>query len=789
MIFDENKIIAQAYMSMLGEKKMDPVGKEDGDIDNDGDKDKSDAYLHARRKAISTSVKKEGIDIEMPKKSSMGKELEKDEDEMDGEDDEDDVKSKSMKVKNKTTDKENGQVNELSNDTLTRYSNSARGQARHSMAKLGGATSKGEVDKLSSTMTKRLKGNAVASRKMNTESVEELDELSIKKLLTYRSKATEKLGSDPAKDAKRKAGIGASGMKVKAKLKNEEVESIDEISDKTKKTYVNAAALDAARLGNTLGRLQGIASTGSQKIIGDKITNRLTGIKRATSKMAEEVEELDELSKKTLGSYVKAAAKDAEQAGQDQEYHGHENDYARGRKRQRGISKAVDRLTKEEVELDEANAMQMASAIEAYAKKHGGIDKDDMMKVASMLKKGDMKGAVKYTKTLDTDPRDFLLSKMGMTEAFQDDDKMNWDAWKQKAKQHGAVKFVDTDNKTIAYDKNKKQVSSITWSSKKKGMAEASNPPFDMPYKKAEEPKKDKSGAVHSPMSRVKHLARQAMKNQMKEQHNIEITDYQADALIEAAGLQEISKATLGSYVKKAKTSAIGASQVAGMGRNIVGQKSVDKAEKKVQKRAKGINKAVDRLTKEDVDQIDELSKSTMRRYVNKSASDLAKTSMELGGSYAKGSGDSVSQNKMLDKMVSRKKGISKATERMAKESYEWDWNAIFEASDEEIDSLIEQLDGEELESFIEEFDSIDEGSYQSSTGSRQPMNANGQETLEPRAEADKAFSNAHKVVTAIADHPYKYNQHASQKPQATKRPGDERNSEPKKTLSDIRKR
>jgi hypothetical protein len=41
----------------LPEKKkmkegMDPVGKEDGDIDNDGDKDKSDKYLAARRKKI-----------------------------------------------------------------------------------------------------------------------------------------------------------------------------------------------------------------------------------------------------------------------------------------------------------------------------------------------------------------------------------------------------------------------------------------------------------------------------------------------------------------------------------------------------------------------------------------------------------------------------------------------------------------------------------------------------------------------------------------------------------------
>jgi hypothetical protein len=50
--------------------------------------------------------------------------------------------------------------------------------------------------------------------------------------------------------------------------------------------------------------------------------------------------------------------------------------------------------------------------IEAYAKKHGGIDKNDMLKVASMLKKGDKAGAVKFTMNLDTDPRDLLLKMM-----------------------------------------------------------------------------------------------------------------------------------------------------------------------------------------------------------------------------------------------------------------------------------------------------------------------------------------------------------------------------------------
>jgi len=39
---------------------LDPVGKEDGDVDNDGDKDSSDKYLQARRDAIGKAMKKEG---------------------------------------------------------------------------------------------------------------------------------------------------------------------------------------------------------------------------------------------------------------------------------------------------------------------------------------------------------------------------------------------------------------------------------------------------------------------------------------------------------------------------------------------------------------------------------------------------------------------------------------------------------------------------------------------------------------------------------------------------------
>ena len=49
-----------AYASIYEKKHMDPVGQEDGDIDNDGDKDSSDDYLMNRRKAIGKAMGKKG---------------------------------------------------------------------------------------------------------------------------------------------------------------------------------------------------------------------------------------------------------------------------------------------------------------------------------------------------------------------------------------------------------------------------------------------------------------------------------------------------------------------------------------------------------------------------------------------------------------------------------------------------------------------------------------------------------------------------------------------------------
>jgi hypothetical protein len=85
-----------------------------------------------------------------------------------------------------------------------------------------------------------------------------------------------------------------------------------------------------------------------------------------------------------------------------------------------GVSKAFGvktaKIVKEETELDEGQLKDMlaqAGDIEYYAKRSGGIDKKDMMKAASLLKKGNKSGALNFVSKLDTSPREKILDLMG----------------------------------------------------------------------------------------------------------------------------------------------------------------------------------------------------------------------------------------------------------------------------------------------------------------------------------------------------------------------------------------
>jgi hypothetical protein len=55
--------ISKVYLEQVfcKESHLDPVGQEDADIDNDGDTDESDKYLHNRRKVVGKAISKKKV--------------------------------------------------------------------------------------------------------------------------------------------------------------------------------------------------------------------------------------------------------------------------------------------------------------------------------------------------------------------------------------------------------------------------------------------------------------------------------------------------------------------------------------------------------------------------------------------------------------------------------------------------------------------------------------------------------------------------------------------------------
>jgi hypothetical protein len=134
----------------------------------------------------------------------------------------------------------------------------------------------------------------------------------------------------------------------------------------------------------------------------------------------------------------------------------------------------------------------------------------------------------------------------------------------------------------------------------------------------------------------------------------------------EAEELDEISKATMGRYINKAKDSIDTASYRQGHREALGG--SSKPLEKKLTKRHKGIETAVKKLTKEESEQIDELSKATMGRYVNKAAERIGTKGVTAGLKIA---ADEKSSSNFKD-MGKRQKGIATAVSKLTKEEQDF---------------------------------------------------------------------------------------------------------------------
>jgi hypothetical protein len=140
-----------------------------------------------------------------------------------------------------------------------------------------------------------------------------------------------------------------------------------------------------------------------------------------------------------------------------------------------------------------------------------------------------------------------------------------------------------------------------------------------------------------------------ANKNGKVDAHDFKLLRAKKEVKEESEQIDELSKATMGSYVKRATNQAII--------KSLANPKDDSDDMKTIDKREKGVRLAVSKLTKEDQDFINELNKSTLGSYVNKSAKDAVdRTAQEV---------ETGEIDKVADK---RMKGIKLATKKLAKE-------------------------------------------------------------------------------------------------------------------------
>lgn len=176
-----------------------------------------------------------------------------------------------------------------------------------------------------------------------------------------------------------KFGIGPSTAKHLAKMGMKKVmKEEDETSEKmemaqTQLHFIKYAAEEILEYIDMGGEVEEWYQNKLSKVMSEveSLHSYIEGEKRRTGMVDEEVEELDELNKSTLASYAKKATKDSrmnQRIAKDFEAQSNKSrkpdmkraaDRLRGHyqakafKREAGVGKAIDRLAKEEVELDE----------------------------------------------------------------------------------------------------------------------------------------------------------------------------------------------------------------------------------------------------------------------------------------------------------------------------------------------------------------------------------------------------------------------------------------------------
>lgn len=412
------------------EAKMDPVGKEDDDIDNDGDVDSSDEYLHARRKAIAKAMKKEastspyaiGMASAMKqtgdkpplKKSTITKAHKIAKSIIKNESLDEDatldqirailtkrndgtkvIKDKSGYFHIKYKDSSHTGPYHTLKDVLKGLDESAfvaKAAAAHKDGKkkftLGDKTfpvtiKKATADKIALESAELFENEQMAAigRKLQKMAPKEKNDMisnAMANLGDHLESFGTPFGAKNMKELEKKTGLNAAVIQALIKKAGAVKESVEQIDENEKKLAALKAKIDAERdrlgMAQEKRKMKGsrIQSATEMKIrskIHD-LTNQYYSLERS---MKESVEQIDELDKKTLASYAQKAAISSTNAGVS--LASSKNDGDRNRhaktigKRMQGVFRATNRLAKEDAEqIDEVSKDKLKNYMDAARK-------------------------------------------------------------------------------------------------------------------------------------------------------------------------------------------------------------------------------------------------------------------------------------------------------------------------------------------------------------------------------------------------------------------------------------
>lgn len=370
-----------------------------------------------------------------------------------------------------------------------------------------------------------------------------------------------------------------------------------------------------------ISKLHGISQQAAQKHVNDYVEH---GLKEET---------LDEISKETLGSYVHKAF----QHGNDLHYDiAHERDKDEKAKMKAKLSKRNTGVIKAAKKLREGTAML---SFDDFLKEQKACKKEELHPNQKKLDKNN-------NGKLDSD--DFVKLRAGKKEVDE--------------------KYVsDAQRKAVWASKNEKGVKEETELDEATSPMQKLRDAHDRHMEKALAANKagdDEATKVHqSYMQKIT-----AKMNKLKQNEEIDLTEME--------NLCEISKATLGSYVKKAAYNA----QIHAMASKDIENKEGGytpdslRHDFKRSNRRHGIYKAVNRLTKEEVEQIEELDKSTLGSYAKKSHDQLMKHTSTVNFKQGRGDSDAFAyahDKEAVRKTANRTKGLNQAISKLAKEDVE----------------------------------------------------------------------------------------------------------------------